>query len=115
MLQNNNTKLEIFSARKQENELLSKRTAGFAFLSEESDIYEIKLFMFPKHTYFLKRNYNSIDHYTVFSKRVLENNETKVLNPIGMGRLSKSVNGHIEVFFPLISAVVYIDLVPKNN
>lgn len=108
------TALEILTGRKKLGKIFNKRTAGYAYLPVGSDIYEVKLMMFPRHTYFLKQNRDSIHRYTVYSKRVWENSQTKLSSPIGFGSLSRDCQNFIEIYFPLLGRVLFLDLYPKN-
>lgn len=108
------TALEILTGRKKLGKIFNKRTAGYAYLPVGSDVYEVKLMMFPRHTYFLKQNRDSIHRYTVYSKRVWENSQTKLSSPIGFGSLSRDCQNFIEIYFPLLGRVLFLDLYPKN-
>ena len=108
------TILEVLTGRKKLGEIFNKRTAGYAYLPVGSDIYELKLLMFPRHTYFLRRNRDSVHRYTVYAKRFLENDQTKLSNPIGFGSISRDCENFIEVYFPLLGRVLFLDLFPKN-
>lgn len=108
------TALEILTGRKRLGEIFNKRTAGYAYLPVGSDIYELKLLMFPRHTYFLRRNRDSVHRYTVFAKRVYENEQTKLSNPIGFGSISRDCENFVEIYFPLLGRVLFLDLFPKN-
>ena len=110
----NRTQLEITTGFKKDNELLKTRLVGHAYLPVGADTYEIKLMMLPKHTYYLHKNRDSIHLYTVFAKRVELGEEKKFLNPVGVGQLSKSLENYIELYFPLLGKVLFIDLIPRN-
>lgn len=111
---NEKTALEIMTGRKKLGKIFNKRTAGYAYLPVGSDVYEVKLMMFPRHTYFLKQNRDSMYRYTVYSKRVLENSQTKLSSPVGFGSLSRDCQNFIEIYFPLLGRVLFLDLYPKN-
>ena len=108
------TALEILTGRKKLGKIFNKRTAGFAYLPTGSDVYEVKLLIFPRHTYFLKQNRHSDHAYTVYSKRAWENNQTRLSSPIGFGSLSRDCQNFIELYFPLLGRVLFLDLFPKN-
>jgi len=91
------TVLEIVTARKFEGSLSNWQIAGHAFLPKDSECYELKLMMFPRHSYFMRKNKNSQCYYTVFSKRIWEDNRAKYLNPVGYGRLPRDMKTQLEV------------------
>lgn len=108
------TVLEIVTGRRRDDQILHKRLVGHAYLPVGADTYEIKLMMFPRHTYFMRRTRDSLYRYTVFAKRFLENGETKLTNPIGFGQLSTSLKNFVEIYFPILGRLVFLDLIPKN-
>jgi hypothetical protein len=107
------TVLEIFVGRKVGEEIKNRRLVGHAYLPVGSNIYEIKLMMLPRHTYFMRQNRECNHRYTVFAKRYLENGETKLLSPVGAGRLS-TTKTLVEIYFPLLGRIVVLDLIPRN-
>lgn len=106
--------LEVSTGKVHENSLSKKHLAGHAYLPAGSNVYEIKLMMFPRHTYFMRENRKSANHYTIFSKRQTEENETRLSNPVAFGRLSMRVKNFVEIYVPLLGRVLYLDLIPKN-
>lgn len=108
------TVLEILTGRRREDRIFHKRLVGHAYLPVGSDLYEIKLMMLPRHTYFMRQSRDSIYRYTVFAKRFLENGDTKLTNPVGFGQISVGLKNYVEIYFPLFGRLVFLDLVPKN-
>lgn len=108
------TALEIVTGNRRNGQLFRRRIAGHAYLPVGSEIYEIKLMMFPRHTYYMRQSRDSIYRYTVYAKRFLENDRTKLLNPIGYGRLCVDLKNFVEIYFPLLGRLVFVDLVPRN-
>ncbi len=108
------TVLEMLTGRRRGNEITSRRLVGHAYLPVGSDTYEIKLMMLPRHTYFMRQTRDSIHRYMVFAKRFMENGGTKLTNPVGFGRLDVDLKSYVQIYFPLLGRVVYLDLVPKN-
>jgi hypothetical protein len=107
------TVLQLFVGRKVGDEIKNRRLVGHAYLPVGSNVYEMKLMMLPRHTYFMRQNRDCNHRYTIFAKRYLEGEETKFLNPIGMGRLS-SDKTLVEIYFPLLGWIIVLDLIPKN-
>ena len=108
------TALELVTGRLRNGDLVYKRLVGHAYLPAGSDLYELKLMMLPRHTYFMKRNRDCIHRYTVYSKRFLENDQTRLLNPVGFGRMAEKITTYIEIYFPLLGRLVFLDMIPKN-
>ena len=108
------TALEIVTGRRRDDQILHKRLVGHAYLPVGADTYEIKLMMFPRHTYFMRQTRDSVYRYTVFAKRFLENNDTKLTNPVGYGRLASGLKNYVEIYFPILGRLVFLDLIPRN-
>ncbi len=103
---------EIFTAFRKENSLEAKLLVGAAFKEENENFYKIRLMMFPGQVYYLVKNKDSNDRYTVFSK--LKHNDHKIcfLNPVGSGVLDSKLQSYLEVRFPLLRAYLYMSLFP---
>lgn len=108
------TVLEIVTGRKMTGEIMNRRLAGHAYLPGGSEIYELKLMMFPRQTYFMRQNKGSLYRYTVFAKRVWENDESRLSNAVGFAELSSNCRNYIEIYFPLLGRLIFLDLIPKN-
>jgi len=109
------TKHEIVIGRKQENELTNVLTSGQAFLREGDAFYTVKLMMFPGQTYYLVKNRESHDRYTVFAKQVKSDDAIKFQNPVGSGRLSQELSSYLEIYFPVIRSQMFMCLFPSEK
>lgn len=109
------TKHEIVIGRKQDGALFNVLTAGHAFLREGDNFYTIKLMMFPGQTYYLSKNRDSYDRYTVFAKQVKIEDTLKLQNPVGSGRLSQELSSHLEIYFPVLRSQMFMSLFPSNE
>lgn len=108
------TALEIVTGRKAAGKIVNRRIAGYAYLPADSEVYEVKILMFPRHTYFMKKNKDSVHCYTVYSKRKWDGGQTKLSSPIGYGSIPRDCQNFIEIYFPLLGRMVFLDLFPKN-
>lgn len=110
----NGTKYELVVGRKSNKQLANTLAAGQCFLNEGESHYTLKLMMFPGQTYFLVKNRNSPDRYTVFSKVIREEGTVRFQNPVGSGRLSEDLSTHMEIYFPVLRAQMFMSLYPAN-
>jgi hypothetical protein len=108
------TKHEIVIGRKQNGELTNALATGQAFLREGDNYYTVKLMMFPGQTYYLVKNKDSHDRYTVFAKQVKTEDTMKFQNPVGSGRLSLELSSHLEIYFPVIRSQMFMCLFPSG-
>ena len=109
-------KHEIFTGFKKENGIEARLLVGAAFKDANTTYYKIRLMMFPGQTYYLVKNRDANDRYTVFSR--MKNNDKQVhfLNPVGGGILDSKLQSYLEIKFPLLRAYMYMSLYPiKQN
>ena len=103
-------KHEIFSGFRKESNIEAKLLVGAAFKDEGLSYYKIRLMMFPGYTYYLVKNKDAVDRYTVYSRMKSEGKENRFLNPVGSGVLDSKLQSYIEIKFPLLRAHMYMSL-----
>jgi hypothetical protein len=106
------TKHEIVLGRKQEGTLVNQLAAGQAFLNEGDNFYTVKLMMFPGQTYYMVKNRDSQERYTVYAKLLKNEDAVKFQNPVGSGRLSVELPSYLELYFPVLRAQMFMCLFP---
>jgi hypothetical protein len=106
-------KYDIVIGRRVEDKLLNTLTTGLSFLNEGEEFYSIKLMMFPGQTYYLAKNRNSPDRYTIFAKLLKDEGTTRFQNPVGSGRLNQDLPSHMELYFPVLRSQMYMCLFPS--
>lgn len=110
-------KYEIFTGFRKENTIEAKLLVGAAFKEEDLSYYKIRLMMFPGYTYYLVKNKDSVDRYTIYSKMIMDTknkNQVKFLNPVGNGILDSKLCSYLELRFPMLKAYVYMSLYPQK-
>ncbi len=90
------------------------RFAGYAFKSENEPFYVVRLNMFPNITYFLARNSGSTEDFMVFSRCVRAGEETKLLNPVGVGKSDPADTTYMKLSFFMLPGTLYMSLLPKE-
>ncbi len=108
-------KHEIFAGFRKESTIEAKLLVGAAFKDEGLSYYKIRLMMFPGYTYYLVKNKDAADRYTVYARMLTEGNNSKFLNPVGGGVLDSKLQSYLEIKFPLFRAHMYMSLYPVNN
>lgn len=89
--------------------------AGTAFNYEGESHFVLRLYMFPRQTYYLVKNRNSDVGYTIFGHRVFDATSeagVKFQNPVGSGRLGEASKSHLEIRMPLLARSLFMDLYP---
>lgn len=108
-------KHEIFAGFKKEGSIEAKLLVGAAFKDNGTTYYKIRLMMFPGYTYYLVKNRDSADRYTVYSRSKTENNHMKFMNPVGSAVLDSKLQSYLEVKFPLLRASMFMSLYPTKQ
>jgi hypothetical protein len=110
-------KYDIYTGFRKENTIEAKLPVGAAFKEENVSYYKIRLMMFPGYTYYLVKNHDSMDRYTIYS-RIIANgknsHQIKFLNPVGSANLDAKLNSYLELKFPMLRAYVYMSLYPQK-
>ena len=110
-------KHEIFTGFRKVNSIEAKLLVGAAFTEEDLSYYRIRLMMFPGYTYYLVKNKDAVDRYTIYSKMIMDaknKNQVKFLNPVGNGILDSKLCSYLELRFPMLKAYVYMSLYPQK-
>ena len=63
-------KHEIYTGFRKDNVIEAKLLVGAAFKDDGVNYYKIRLMMFPGYTYYLVKNQNAVDRYTVYSRMI---------------------------------------------
>jgi hypothetical protein len=108
-------KHEIFSGFRKEATVEAKLLVGAAFKDENVTYYKIRLMMFPGYTYYLVKNRDAVERYTVYARMKTEGKEFRFLNPVGSGVLDSKLQSYLEIKFPLLRAHMYMSLYPVNQ
>jgi len=108
-------KHEIYTGFRKDNSLDSKLLVGAAFKEENATYYKIRLMMFPGQTYYLVKNKEANDRYTVYSRMKHTDQKVQFLNPVGNGILDSKLQSYLEIKFPLFRAHLYMSLYPAKQ
>jgi hypothetical protein len=104
------TKYEIFTGFKKDGNLEARLPAGAAFLDDGLNYYKIRLMIFPQTVYYLVKNQDTQDRYTVYSKLINSGPQVKFLNPVGGGILVRDLQSYLELKFPVLRAHLFMSL-----
>jgi len=113
-MEQKSTRYEIVIGKKAQDGLQCRLVCGHAFLNEGESFYVIKLMMFPGQTYYLVKNRGSQDRYTVYAKMSGREEEIRLQNPVGNGRLSADLTAYLELYFPVLKTQMFMSLYPKE-
>lgn len=91
--------------------LVNSVEVGRAYLEEESPYYVLNLWMFPSTNFYLKKNQENI-HYTVYARKVVEDGEETLLNPVGGAWLDTDLKDYLKIRFNLLDRRLFMGLYP---
>ena len=115
-MNNQSEKHEMYTGFRKDNAIEAKLLVGAAFKDDGVNYYKIRLMMFPGYTYYLVKNQNAVDKYTVYSRMMVDDKkQLKFLNPVGNGILDSKLQSYLEVRFPMLRAYVYMLLYPQKQ
>ena len=106
------TKHQIYVGKREGNEVLEQLEVGQAYLREGENYYTVKLMIFPGQTYFLVKNRDSHDRYTMYAKVVRNEGQVKFQNPVGSGRLYPELTEYLQLYVPLFRTRMFMSLYP---
>jgi hypothetical protein len=87
--------------------------AGYALRFEGTSYYVFKLWFQQERSYFIRKNEENSDYYTVFSKKEVQpDNSARLLNPVGFARMNPAKE-HLEVILPDFPSRYYMSLFAK--
>ena len=87
--------------------------AGYALRFEGVGYYLLKLWFQQERSYYIKKNDENSDYYSIFSKKEIQpNNEVRLLNPVGYARMT-STQDYLELILPDLPRRYYMSLFAK--
>jgi hypothetical protein len=107
------SKYEIFYGKKIGEKLVDQRIAGFSLLFEGNHYYVMRLMMFPHTWYYMTKNKDSRDHYTIFAKCLRNPGQVRFQDPVGQACLKNDLKTHLEVNFHILGPSLFMNLFPS--
>lgn len=121
-MNNNEIKYELVTGFKKDGQLQNSLVAGSVYYDQGLRYYRLKLMMFPGLTYYMVKNRDSADKYTVYSKIIKDHDaakdgvkdSVKFQNPVGSGFLDPKLQSHLEIRFPVLRSQLFMSLFESN-
>jgi hypothetical protein len=110
-------RFHLYSGLKLGPKLTNSFQAGEAYEVHcpQKPYYILKLWAFPNVTYYLCRNKNSENRFTVFSKLVGEYQDPTFRRPVGSGELLQDLTTHLEIQFSFPRQRLFMSLFPAQT
>ena len=112
-MNSNLTKYDLCVGDKEDGTLNKQKYSGFALLFEGNLHYVVRLIMFPHTWYFLAKNRESQNGYTIYSKCIRNGDLIRFQDPVGVANLNDDIKTHLELKFHLLSQSVFMNLFPS--
>ena len=106
-------KHDIVVGFRKQNQIDGQLLVGSTFKDLNQKHYRLKLMMFPGQTYYLVKNFNSLERFTIYSKMLTDNQgHQKFISPVGYGTLDSKLQSFMELKLPLLRSTMYMSLYP---
>ena len=76
--------------------------------------YLVKMWAFPRETFFLASNKDDDGNFTLFAKKMGEESSPTFRRPVGFGFVSKELKKHLEIQFTFPRQRVFMSLFPDK-
>ena len=110
-----NSKFELFIGKEVQGKIESSKCVGSSVFQEHERHYTLRLMALPGITYYLVKNYDSKDKYTLFARRQKDESGVRFSSPVGMARLKPELSSYLELYIPVFKAKIYMSLFPKPS
>jgi hypothetical protein len=109
-------RFHIYTGVKQDNTVLHARQAGEAYEVEtdRKPHYIVKMWAFPQNTYYLAKNLEGDDRFTLFAKRMGDGDNVRFRRPVGYGLISRDLRQYLEIQFAFPREKVFMSLFPSE-
>lgn len=111
----NRSKHDIFVGNQIGQKLEGKFNIGYALKYENAKYYILKLWPYPNVTYFLSANRDSHDKFTIFTKKIENENTVQFQNPVGYAILRSELKEYLEINLRLPKQRLYMSVYPTQN
>lgn len=110
----NRTKHDVFVGNQIGQKLEGSFNIGYALKYENLKYYILKLWPFPNVTYYLSANRDVHDKFTIFTKKVDNENGEHFQNPIGYAILRGELKDFVEINLRLPRQKLYMSIYPSK-
>lgn len=104
----------LFTALKTQGKLTNSLQTGEAYEidSPNKPYYLVKLWAFPQNLFYLCRNRDSLNKFTLFAKLVGDFENPVFRRPVGLGELHADLKTHLEIQFTFPRQKIFMSLYP---
>jgi hypothetical protein len=108
-------KYRIVIGRRTDGTVKNPQYAGDALKYEGETYFVVKFSMFPITTYYLRKDPEAGDRYTLFSRKFNGKDGKPVFRfAVGSGQVTDDLRTHLEIQLPILGTSVFMSLVPET-
>ncbi len=109
-------RFHIYTGYREGQNLKHIQQAGEAYSVEGTSkpFYIVKMWAHPRDVFYLANNMNEDGTYTLFAKKIGEENNPIFRRPVGFGFLSPDLKQHLEIQFTFPRQRVFMSLFPDR-
>lgn len=109
-------RFHIYTGYREGNDIKHEQQAGEAYAIDGTNksFYIVKMWAFPRDVFYLAANKQNDGTYTLFAKKIGEENAPIFRRPVGFGFISKDLKQHLEIQFTFPRQRVFMSLFPDR-
>lgn len=110
-------RFHVFTGYREEAVIRNELQAGEAYEAEgvKRPFYLIKMWAFPRETFYLSPNLSDDGNFTLFAKKVGDESNPTFRRPVGFGFISRDLKKHLEIQFTFPRQRVFMSLFPDTQ
>ncbi len=109
-------RFHIYTGYREGAVIRNELQAGEAYEVEgvAHPFYMVKMWAFPREVFYLAPNRNKDGNFTLFAKKVGDDNDPTFRRPVGFGFISPDLKKHLEIQFTFPRQRVFMSLFPDK-
>ena len=107
-------KFDVFIGHRKSRSIAQPLRVGNVKYDEEKSLYILRLAHLPM-SYFIQKNRENEEQFTVFARIVNHDKSFKLTDPIGKASLLSELKDYMEISIPMLPRKIYMSLFPTNH
>ena len=107
-------KFDVFIGHRKSRSIAQPLRVGNVKYDEEKTLYILRLAHLPI-SYFMQKNRENEEQFTVFARIVNRDQGFKLTDPIGKANLVQELKDYMEITIPMLPRKLYMSLFPTNH
>lgn len=109
-------RFHIYTGYRDGSNIKNELQAGEAYEVDgvKRTFYMLKMWAFPRDVFYLCPNRGEVGNFTLFAKKIGEENDPTFRRPVGFGFISCDLKKHLEIQFTFPRQRVFMSLFPDK-